>query len=189
MNEVLPFEQLPKESTKAFAAFSVYLNLGPERSLRVVGEKLGKSEGLIERWSSKFDWSSRVQAQEAHLAAVEREATEVMTRTKAAQWLTKREDHRDEEWELRSELIVAGRAVLEKFKDGTKGATLGDVARAFELASRLGRLASGMATDRTEITGEDGGPLQIELSAALNKVYGPVGAVSESRKALEDSNA
>ena len=182
MSGGLPFEQQPKESAKAFAAFSIYLSLGPERSLRAVGEMLGKSEGLIERWSSKFDWSARVQAQEAHLAAVEREATEAMTRTKAARWLAKREDHRDEEWKLRTELIVAGRAVLEKFKDGTKGATLGDVARAFELASRLGRLASGMATDRTEITGEDGGPLQIELSAALNKVYGPVGTVVDTGK-------
>ena len=31
-----------------------------------------------------------------------------------------------------------------------------------------------MATDRTELTGEDGGPLRVELSAALAKVYGAV---------------
>ena len=29
----LPFEQQPRESNKAFAAFSLYLNLGSERSL------------------------------------------------------------------------------------------------------------------------------------------------------------
>jgi hypothetical protein len=33
------FEQLPKESAKAFEAFSVYLNMGAERSLAAVGEK------------------------------------------------------------------------------------------------------------------------------------------------------
>ena len=43
------FEQQPKESAKAFAAFSVYLSLGPERSTREVGKKLGKSKGLMER--------------------------------------------------------------------------------------------------------------------------------------------
>lgn len=69
---------------------------------------------------------------------------------------------------------MAGRAVLARFKDGVKGATLGDVARALDLASKLGRLASGMPTDKTEITGEDGGPIRVELSAALNKIYGDV---------------
>ena len=75
---------------------------------------------------------------------------------------------------IRSELIAAGRKVLKRFTDEGRGATLGDVARALDLASKLGRLASGMATDHTELTGQDGGPIQIELSAALNKIYGPV---------------
>ena len=40
------FEQQPREGAKAFAAFSVYLSLGPERSLAAVGRKLGKSVRL-----------------------------------------------------------------------------------------------------------------------------------------------
>lgn len=40
------FEQQPKESAKAFAAFQLYLNLGPERSLSAVEQKLGKSGAL-----------------------------------------------------------------------------------------------------------------------------------------------
>ena len=39
---------------------------------------------------------------------------------------------------IASELMEAGRKVLEKFRDGSRGATLGDVARALELASKLG---------------------------------------------------
>ena len=73
----LPFEQQPKESAKAFEAFSVYLAMGPERSLAAVGQRLGKSVGLVERWSAKFDWPARVQAQAAYLATVEGEATAV----------------------------------------------------------------------------------------------------------------
>lgn len=167
----LPFERLPKEGEKPFAAFALYLSLGPERSLALVGQKLGKSVGLMERWSGRFDWLSRVQAHAAHLAIVEREATEALTRGKAARWLTRREEHRDEEWEIRSELMAAGRKVLKRFSEGDRGATLGDVARALDLASKLGRLATGMATDRTEVTGEDGGPIQIEFEVALRKIY------------------
>jgi uncharacterized protein (DUF2461 family) len=56
------FEQHPKESAKAFAAFSLYLNLGAERSLAAVAQKLSKSEQLLKRWSAKFDWPARVGA-------------------------------------------------------------------------------------------------------------------------------
>ena len=72
----LPFEQQPRESSRAFAAFKVYLGLGPQRSLAAVGQKLGKSRVVIEGWSSKFDWVSRVRAHGAHLAEVERKAIE-----------------------------------------------------------------------------------------------------------------
>ena len=64
------FEQLPKESAKAFAAFSLYLSLGAERSTAAVASKLAKSEQLIRRWSAKFGWTERVAAHAAHLANV-----------------------------------------------------------------------------------------------------------------------
>ena len=38
----------------------------------------------------------------------------------------------------------------------------------------MGRLATGMATDRTEVTGQEGGPLQVELMPALRKVFGEI---------------
>lgn len=50
------FEQQPRESDKAFAAFSLYLSLRSERSAREVGKWLGKSEEMIQRWAAKFDW-------------------------------------------------------------------------------------------------------------------------------------
>ena len=56
----LPFEQQPKETAKAFEAFSLYLELGPARSLAAVARKLGKSEGLIERWSRRHHWGERI---------------------------------------------------------------------------------------------------------------------------------
>ena len=31
-----------------------------------------------------------------------------------------------------------------------------------------------MALDRTEVTGEDGGPIRVEFDAAMKKIYGPV---------------
>jgi len=68
------FEQQPRESAKAFAAFSLYLSQGAERSIEECARKFLKSSRLLRRWAQKFDWSGRVAAHATHLAVVEREA-------------------------------------------------------------------------------------------------------------------
>lgn len=169
----LEFEQQPKESNKAFAAFALYLSQGPERSTAAVGKALGKSEGLIERWCARWQWRDRVNAYATHLAKVEREATEALARAKSAEWLTRQEKLREREWAMHEKCLAAAERALTAFMEREKVyANLADIARILEVASKLGRLACGMATDKTEITGEDGGPIQVELSAALNKIYG-----------------
>ena len=40
------------------------------------------------------------------------------------------------------------------------------------MASKLGRLSAGMATDKTEVTGPDNGPIRVEFEAMLKKIYG-----------------
>ncbi len=169
----LTFEQQPKEGAKAFAAFSLYLSLGPERSVAAVGKQLGKSGSLLDRWSKRFDWQGRVQAHAAHFAAIERDATEALVRGKSAEWLKRQQELREREWQMHEKCIAAAERGLKAFMEREKvHANLADIARILEVASKLGRLASGMATDKTEVTGEDGGPVRVELSAALNKIYG-----------------
>ncbi len=46
------------------------------------------------------------------------------------------------------------------------------MARLLDLMSTLGRRACEVATERKEITGADGGPIRIEIEAALDKIYG-----------------
>jgi hypothetical protein len=166
------FEQQPCESAKAFAAFSVYLRLGAGRSAQAVGKQLGKSAALMRRWSAQHRWVDRAEAHAKYMAEVETAAQAALVREKSAQWGKRQQDVREEEWALHDECIRAGREALKRFYERGKGATLGDIARLLELASKLGRLASGMATDKTEVTGEDGGPIRVELEAALKKIYG-----------------
>jgi hypothetical protein len=167
------FEQLPRESDRAFAAFSVYLSLGPERSLELAAERLGKSKTLMERWSKKYGWPARVQAHGAHLATVEREATEVLVRGKAAEWLKRQQEVKEREWRLHERCMAAAERALEAFMVREKiYVNLADIARIVEVGSKMGRLSSGMATDKTEVTGEEGGPIRVEVEAALDKIYG-----------------
>ena len=169
----LEFEQQPKESAKAFAAFALYLSLGPERSIQAVSRKLSKSHTIIGRWSGRWRWVERVGAYAAHLATVEREVTEALARAKAGEWLKRQQGIRDREWALHEKCLAAAERALNAFMEkSTVYANLSDIARILEVASKLGRLAAGMPTDKTEVTGEDGGPIRVELAAALNKIYG-----------------
>jgi hypothetical protein len=171
----MEFEQRPGESAKAFAAFSLYLSMGPERSTAAVATKLAKSEQLVRRWSARWQWTDRVGAHADYLARVEREATEALARGKSAEWLTRQQTLRETEWEMHEKCIAAAKRGLDAYMEREKVyANLSDIARMLEIASRLGRLATGMPTDKTEITGEDGGPIRVEISAALDKIYGKV---------------
>jgi hypothetical protein len=169
----LVFEQQQKESDKAFAAFSLYLSQGPERSLAATAEKLGKSKVMMEKWSKRHAWPVRVQAHGAYLAAVERQATDALVRGKAAEWLTRQQSVREREWDLHERCIAAAKRALASFMERERVCVnLADIARIVEVASKMGRLASGMATDKTELTGEQGGPIRVEVEAALDKIYG-----------------
>jgi hypothetical protein len=168
----LMFEQQPRESNKAFAAFSLYLSLGPERSLAAVGQKLGKSVGLIERWSAKFDWPARVQAQAAHLAVVEREAIEAVARGKAAEWESREQQLRETEWAMHERAIEAAKRGLDAYMAREKVyANLADIARMLEIASKLGRLATGL-DDGDRRKGDDLPTVRVEVNVALQKIYG-----------------
>lgn len=57
----------PKESSKAFAAFEVYRDLGPSRSLREAarifyGEDKEHHLSQLKKWSRKFDWVERARS-------------------------------------------------------------------------------------------------------------------------------
>ena len=113
----MTFEQQQKESDKAFAAFAMYLSMGPERSLEAVRQKCGKSARLIQRWSSRWSWTERVTAHASHLATVEREASEALARVKSAEWLTRQQQIREREWEMHEKCIEAARRGLKAFME------------------------------------------------------------------------
>ena len=168
----LPFEQQPRESNKAFAAFSLYLSLGAERSLDVVRKKLGKSARLIQRWSGKFDWTERVAAHGTHLAVVEREAIEATARGKAAEWSSREQKLRETEWAMHEAAIAAAKKGLAAYMEREKVyANLADIARMLEIASKLGRLATGIG-DGDGRKADDLPAVRVEVTVALEKIYG-----------------
>jgi hypothetical protein len=83
------FEPQPKESSKAFWAFKIYRDLGPERSLVKACESYyGSTANLaqIKVWSSKFDWVDRARAYDDWLTLHAQAAIEEFQQTKAAEF-------------------------------------------------------------------------------------------------------
>ena len=169
----LVFEQQPRESDRAFAAFSVYLSLGPQRSLDMAAQKCAKSIPLLKRWCRKFDWPARVAAYGAHLAVVEREAIEAAARGKAAEWSAREQQLRETEWTMHERAIAAAKRGLDAYMAREKVyANLADIARMLEIASKLGRLATGLGTDGDRRKGDELPAVRVEVKVALEKIYG-----------------
>ena len=166
------FEKQERESEKAFAAFSVYLSQGPERSIEECARKFLKSSRLLRRWAKKFDWPARVAAHAAHLAIVEREAIEAVARGKAAEWESREQKLRETEWAMHEAAIAAAKKGLAAYMDREKVyANLADIARMLEIASKLGRLATGLG-DGERRKDEDLPAVRVEVTVALEKIYG-----------------
>jgi len=58
----------PGESKKAYAAFECYLEMGYERTITAVAQKLGKSRSQIDGWRGRFNWKERAQSYDNFIA-------------------------------------------------------------------------------------------------------------------------
>lgn len=64
------WDKLERETGKAFAAFILYRDLGPSRTVNLVAQKLGresKNNKALLKWCRENDWVRRAGAYDAHL--------------------------------------------------------------------------------------------------------------------------
>ena len=166
------FEQQRRESNKAFAAFKVYLELGSQRSLVAVATKVGKYRSQMERWSAKFEWPARVQAYNAHVSAVERQAIESRAVEKAVAWEKTHESVRREAWAEAEETIAMVRKARAEWI--AKGRLPGweGMARMLELAFKLKQFAAGMPSEIKEVNTHLTATIDVDWDIAIRKAYG-----------------
>jgi len=61
------WDQQPKESSRAFAVFVVYRDLGLRRSCNAVSTQLNKNPSSVLELSKRHNWQERVRAWDAHV--------------------------------------------------------------------------------------------------------------------------
>jgi hypothetical protein len=62
--------RLDNESNRALEARRIYVEMGPGRSTAKVGQQLGKSKDLMDRWSARYDWAATARAWDDQQAAM-----------------------------------------------------------------------------------------------------------------------
>lgn len=133
-NTPLPWERRENESTKAYEAFCTYRDMGRERSLSKVAEKLQKSGSLIGRWSREQDWVNRAAKWDDEQDRLEREIAQ-REQAKAIREMRTRHAKLAE-----AMLVKAARGLAKIPDDEIKP---GDVSRMVDIASKLERISRG----------------------------------------------
>jgi len=166
------FEQQPRESNKAFAAFKTYLDMGPERSLEAVSQKLTKSSRLLKRWSVKFDWQGRVKARDVHFAELERQAIERLACEKAVEWWRLQEPAKRQAWMEGEEAIRDVQEARRRWWASGRVVGFEGMARMLDLGIKLKQFANGMPSEVKEVHQHVTGTVSVEWAQAIRKAYG-----------------
>ena len=175
------YEQHPRESVRAFAAFKMYLDMGPNRSLASVAAKMGRSKTRMEQLSRKFGWPERVAARDAHLAELEREAIERLACEKAVEWWQLHEPARRQAWQEAEEAIAMVREARERWRKSSRTVGFEGMARMLDLAFKLKQFAAGMPAEIKEVHNLHAGKVSLEWEEAIKKAY----AVTENAETLK----
>ena len=153
LNSIEPWEQQENETAPAFAAFVIYRDLGLGiRSVAKVGQQLGKSKTLIERWSSQWNWVNRCRVYDQELDRMIRER------------------HMSELYAARDRHALLAREVQEKVLQRLESMSAEEIpvpilAQMLKVATdvELRALGDSLGKTQTEITGPSGGPIQAEV--------------------------
>ena len=160
MSEV--WEKRESETARAYRAFCVYRDMGVDRSLAKVREKLDKKTGYerqLGEWSSDHEWVKRVAAYDAHLEALLRNEQE-------ERLVAERRRQTERELTDTTRLLTEFDDLIKQVESGADTLTLAalDTQAAYlERIYRMRRLALSMQQKITQAqhTGENGGPMQV----------------------------
>ena len=147
------------ESAQAYDAFATYRDMGSTRSLAKVGQKLGKSKTLMDRWSSRWEWVWRCEQYDTAM-----EQQRLRARATELQQAKDRQAHM---------AAVMLQKALEKLQAlHPEDIPPGVMVQMVKVASDLERHALG-EVDTVAITGAGGGPVQNDIRLVLDALNDP----------------
>lgn len=176
------WDQQDGETSKAYAAFLKFLE--QPRNTRTITQAAretygprgvaanGRPVGRIRAWYDDNEWDSRARAHDQHLDDVKRQAEE----REAAEMGIR---HAREAALIEAVLLAPAKALAHKLSQDPEARNLfagmpiqelvrlvDRAGRGHTLVSRFERLSRGMSDGRVEVTGKDGGPIEMSIDDA-----------------------
>jgi hypothetical protein len=135
------WQRLPHESANAYAAFTTYLELGPDATLPQVAEKVGRTLEAIRHLSSRYNWLERAASWRQHFAIISMAAVERAAEKQAQLWSLRQELFQELQWEATQQLLTLSRQLRNKsLANADKEVALYELVRLHEVISRIARL-------------------------------------------------
>jgi hypothetical protein len=158
-----------RETSRSYELFSVYRNLGPQRSLAKARESSSGMPSIprLKVLSVRWNWVDRARKYDDYLEHQERFQQE-----KERREMRKRHAKMAV---LAQNIAVEGlKNLLAKVQGGEQGVAPADLTRLLEAGVKVERLSRGESSDRHEVSGPGGGPVQLEQACirAIRKSLG-----------------
>jgi hypothetical protein len=175
----LPYERQPGESTKAYAAFCIYRDLGPNRGLREACRQFygeGRANlAQLDTWSSRWNWVSRAKAWDDELDRVNREAQAKARRDMA-------------ERHAKVGMALQDKAIRRLAAMQPDELSTADMTRYLIEGCKLEAVARGEPATIAEQrhTGQDGPPLSQQARTILQALVESVAVFPEARVRLAE---
>lgn len=148
------------EGVRAFQAFTIYLQMGPERSITKVARELSKSRTLIGRWSAAHQWTERVAAWDAHIHRLEMREREKAVKQANANHVKLSQAMQGR---IAETLNLMAKAKDKDGKPAPFGPAPEDVPKWVDTAVKIERLGLGMSTANVEHAGKDGQAIKLDV--------------------------
>ena len=178
------WDRITGESSKAYAHFCLYRDMGVSRSLRTLEKADGCTSDYrqLGRWSSKWQWVERSRRYDDYLEAHERLRQE-----------KERRDMRKRHAQIallgQNIAVKALESLLQKVQAGTGEVAPGDVTRLLDTSVKVERLARGESTETHELTGPGGGPVRLGIAETLERIDEIYGLKKRESGAQETRNS
>lgn len=181
------------ETQVAYAYFKQYLAMDAPRNVSRLARHLRMHRQSLMTYASRFKWTDRAAAYDDHRAGKELERLRVTREKRDLEWLNRRDEQRQQEWDIAQELLERVRQMLRVplFRETVDEYLEGldpdgkiiirqmvtfepldwsaiDIARFFDVASKMARLATGMDTDQRKLRVDVSALTDEELERLVN---------------------
>jgi hypothetical protein len=156
------------ESAKAYAAFQLYFQTPADRrSLRQTALEVGRSESLVERWSSRFSWVLRTEAWDRRQARISAAAREQKRQAEQRKWESRIDETLETGYKGGRALFGAG---LQSLQLPASNRSLAGATRALQTGQEMSLQSARLGVQRNS----DGAP-EDEYEYTLREKNAPRG--------------